>query len=83
MSTARVESSPAPVRRRMIHDRSPLDPGNPRPPLARTLVLCAVLAAVYLLTGSLGLQLATLHRSASLVWPPSGLALAALLVLGK
>ena len=83
MSSARVESGPASVRRRMLYDPPASDPGSGRPPLSRTLILCFILAAVYVLTGSLGLQLATLHRSASLVWPPSGLALASLLVLGK
>ena len=40
------------------------------------------LALVYLLTARLGLSLAFLHRSASPVWPPTGIALAALLLRG-
>ncbi len=40
------------------------------------------LAAVYFAAGKLGLKLAFLHRSASPVWPPTGIALAALLVFG-
>src|SRR2546423_3635521 len=42
----------------------------------------AVLAVVYFITGKLGLQLAFLQASASPVWPPAGIALAALLLLG-
>ena len=41
-----------------------------------------VLASTYALTGKLGLSLAVVHPSATAVWPPSGIALAALLVLG-
>jgi len=41
-----------------------------------------VLAAVYFYAGKLGLSLAYLHASASAVWPPTGLALAALLLWG-
>ncbi|MGE5820298.1 MAG: MASE1 domain-containing protein [Deltaproteobacteria bacterium] len=40
------------------------------------------LSAVYFCTGKLGLFLAYLHPSASAVWPPSGIALAALLLWG-
>jgi PAS domain S-box-containing protein len=40
------------------------------------------LAGVYFLGGKFGLSLAFLNRSASAVWPPTGLALAVLLVCG-
>ena len=40
------------------------------------------LALIYFLAGKLGLQLAFLHASASPVWPPAGVALGGLLVLG-
>src|SRR5438105_8037141 len=40
------------------------------------------LTLVYFLAGKLGLMLASLHVSASPVWPPAGIALGALLVLG-
>jgi len=43
----------------------------------------AALAAVYFLAGKLGLSLAVVHPSASAIWPPSGLALAALLLWGS
>src|SRR6266536_2255358 len=41
-----------------------------------------ILTVVYFIAGKLGLTLASLHASASPVWPPAGIALAALLVLG-
>src|SRR3989449_11070482 len=40
------------------------------------------LAAIYLLAGKLGLLLAFVHASATAVWPPTGIALAAFLLLG-
>src|SRR2546430_3218882 len=42
----------------------------------------ATLTLVYFVAGKLGLRLAFLHASASPVWPPAGIALGALLVLG-
>ena len=42
----------------------------------------AGLTLIYFLAGKLGLKLAFLHASASPVWPPAGVALGALLVLG-
>ena len=44
--------------------------------------MIAVLAGVYFIAGKLGLRLAFAHPSATPVWPPTGIALAALLVLG-
>src|SRR5262249_51433438 len=46
------------------------------------LPLIGILAVIYFIAGKLGLMLASLHASASPVWPPSGIALAALLLLG-
>jgi PAS domain S-box-containing protein len=43
--------------------------------------LVAVMA-VYVLAGKVGLLFASVHASATAVWPPTGIALAALLVLG-
>src|SRR2546427_2772632 len=40
------------------------------------------LASIYLLAGKLGLLLAFVHASATAVWPPTGIALAAFLLLG-
>jgi len=41
------------------------------------------LTLVYLVAGRLGLSLALVHASASAVWPPTGIALAAFLLLGR
>jgi PAS domain S-box-containing protein len=49
---------------------------------AHTLVSILVLTAVYFFAGKFGLSWAVLHASASAVWPPSGIALAALLLYG-
>src|SRR6266446_3897453 len=46
------------------------------------LPVIGLLTLVYFIAGKLGLMLASLHASASPVWPPAGIALAALLVLG-
>lgn len=48
----------------------------------RYLAICVPLAAIYLLAGKLGLRLAFLHASATPVWAPTGIALAAFLLLG-
>src|SRR5688572_30809090 len=48
----------------------------------RRLAWMAALTGVYFAAGKLGLTLAYLHPSASPVWPPSGIALAATLLLG-
>jgi signal transduction histidine kinase/ActR/RegA family two-component response regulator len=47
-----------------------------------TLPLIGIVTLVYFIAGKLGLKLAFLNDSASAVWPPSGIALAALLLLG-
>src|SRR6266513_1228992 len=46
------------------------------------LLVIGILAIIYFIAGKLGLMLASLHASASPVWPPAGIALAALLLLG-
>ena len=46
------------------------------------LPVIGILTVVYFIAGKLGLMLASLHASASPVWPPAGIALAALVVLG-
>jgi TolB-like protein/integral membrane sensor domain MASE1/class 3 adenylate cyclase len=46
------------------------------------LPLIGILAVIYFMAGKLGLMLASLHASASPVWPPAGIALAGLLLLG-
>ncbi len=62
--------------------------GGPGPPLTprngflKDLAKFVLLPAAYYWSGTLGLRLAFLNASASPVWPPTGIALAALLVLG-
>ena len=46
------------------------------------LPLIGVFAIIYIIAGKIGLNLASLHASASPVWPPAGIALAAILLLG-
>ena len=48
----------------------------------KKLPLIGILAVIYFIAGKLGLMLASVHASASPVWPPAGIALAALLLLG-
>ena len=47
------------------------------------LPLIGILAVVYVVAGKLSLMLASLHASASPVWPPAGIALAAIFLLGN
>ncbi len=42
-----------------------------------------VLAAVYFVAGKFGLTMAFVHPSSTAVWPPTGIALAALLIFGR
>ncbi|MFH0933938.1 MAG: MASE1 domain-containing protein, partial [Pseudomonadota bacterium] len=46
------------------------------------LMRIAALSVVYFLTAKLGLALALLHNTVTLFWPPSGIALASLLIFG-
>jgi diguanylate cyclase (GGDEF)-like protein len=48
----------------------------------RRLAVLVGLAALYFLSAKLGLRLAFVHASATPVWPPAGIALAAVLILG-
>jgi diguanylate cyclase (GGDEF)-like protein len=50
--------------------------------LVRRLGLLVALAAAYFMAGKLGLRLAFVNPSATPVWPPTGLALAAFLLVG-
>src|SRR5256885_12951761 len=52
------------------------------PPLPRLWLGLAVLAGIYFAAGKLGLRLAFEHASATAVWPPTGIALAAMLLYG-
>ena len=51
-------------------------------PPRKSLPVIGLLTLVYFIAGKIGLMLASLHASASPVWPSAGIALAALLVLG-
>jgi signal transduction histidine kinase/CheY-like chemotaxis protein len=53
-----------------------------RPRARPDLLVLTALFSVYVLAGKVGLSLAFIHASASAVWPPTGIALAAFLVLG-
>lgn len=46
-------------------------------------LIAALLAELYFVVGKLSLNFASLHPSASPVWPPTGIALAMLLLLGR
>lgn len=48
----------------------------------RNVAILALFAAVYFAAGKLGLQLAFVNASVTAVWPPTGIALGGLLVLG-
>jgi diguanylate cyclase (GGDEF)-like protein/PAS domain S-box-containing protein len=48
----------------------------------KNLAAIAILAAIYFVTGKLGLRLAFVHPSSTAVWPPAGITLAAFLILG-
>src|SRR5438093_3825675 len=51
-------------------------------PLLKRLAAVLAVAAVYFLAGKFGLSLAFVNASLSAVWPPTGIALAALLLWG-
>src|SRR5687768_18583563 len=65
-------------RRRLTHK----SPKRRVPMPVRLVVSWILLAAMYTLAGKLGLALAFVNQSATAVWPPTGIALAALLLLG-
>src|SRR5438034_2949679 len=48
----------------------------------RWMVANLIFAGGYILAGKLGLALASVHPSATPVWPPTGIALAAMLICG-
>jgi PAS domain S-box-containing protein len=60
---------------------SPTQAATDRPIASRVATALAV-TLLYVGTGKLGLLFASVHVSASPIWPPAGLALAALLLLG-
>src|SRR5579871_6424063 len=60
---------------------APSSPGSKRGAFS-TLTVIFILAAIYFVAGKLGLRLAFVNQSATAVWPPTGIALAALLLGG-
>src|SRR3989442_66055 len=73
--------------RSIVEGAAPRRPETPRTGmiqsrLLRRLGLLAALAAGYFVAGKLGLEVAYVHPSATAVWPPTGLTLAALLLAG-
>ena len=63
---------------RPSHDGRNADPDS----RGRWAAQLGVLAALYFITAKIGLSLAVVNPSASTVWPPAGIALAAVLVYG-
>ena len=53
-----------------------------RLPARRPVLTLLTLAGGYFIAAKLGLQFAYVHPSATVIWPPSGIALAAFLILG-
>jgi integral membrane sensor domain MASE1 len=49
---------------------------------APRIAVALAVAVGYMVAGKLGLHFASLHASASPIWPPAGIALAALLLFG-
>jgi signal transduction histidine kinase len=58
------------------------NPGGARRRLLPHLAVLLGLVVVYFLNGKLGLSLAFVNRSVTPVWPPSGISIAAILLLG-
>ncbi|HEV8124951.1 MAG TPA: MASE1 domain-containing protein [Gemmatimonadales bacterium] len=58
------------------------DTTRPTPSLPQYAVRLVVLAALYYAAARLGLRYASIGQSISLVWPPTGIAIAALAILG-
>src|SRR5215813_3116083 len=50
--------------------------------LAKDALVILVLATIYFIVGKLGLRFASIHPSATAVWPPTGISLVAFLFLG-
>jgi integral membrane sensor domain MASE1 len=50
--------------------------------LGRDLIQCLALALIYVAGAKIGLRFATITKSVTLVWPPTGIALSAVVLLG-
>ena len=62
---------------------TPADAGYRSAPAGRLTMRIALLAVLYIISGRLGLSLAHIQENATLVWPPTGLSLAALILFGQ
>ncbi len=66
-----------------IEDRRVKNEGSLRRSLTpEDIARMVVVAVLYFLAGKVGLKLASINKSASAVWPPTGIALSAILLLG-
>jgi len=54
-----------------------------RPKFSKDLLIGAAICAVYIVAAKLSLRLASIHPSATPVWPPTGIAIVTLLALGS
>lgn len=72
----------APVNERPLLSEEPSHLAPVVQKIVRRIPIILALAAFYFAAGKLGLRLAIVNPSASSVWPPTGIALAALLILG-
>lgn len=63
-------------------DTAPEPTGRTPSRILRDVLVMLALAIIYFIAGKLGLKLASVHPSATAVWPPTGIALVAFLTLG-
>lgn len=83
-----MASSPDQIRERALAAALPVQTGRHGVPDAPLTALCSnavlilALASLYFLTAKLGLALSLIGNSVTLIWPLSGLSLAALLIFG-
>ena len=80
----RIGFLPLPRREHTLHPGPAVHPDKLPDGLTRIQLIGVLgsLATVYILAGKIGLQLAIFHPSATPVWPPTGISLAAFLLLG-
>ncbi|HLV95313.1 MAG TPA: sensor histidine kinase [Candidatus Acidoferrales bacterium] len=71
-----------PVNEKPLLSEEPSRPAPMMQKIIRRVPIILALTVVYFAAGKLGLRLAIINPSASSVWPPTGIALAALLILG-
>jgi signal transduction histidine kinase/integral membrane sensor domain MASE1/ActR/RegA family two-component response regulator len=82
LPSTRVEGTKSEAGKLSHRSLMPAGPHTTLKPEPRELVAMLALAALYFIAGKFGLSLAIIHPSASMVWPPSGLAFAAVLLWG-